>query len=197
MNNMNRRNFNQMRNRQLNSNQMFNNQNRKMQNKGDMDLAYPIIKVEKPNITYARMILDNIGSCASEMTAIALYAYNHVIFRDYEDVSAAFKRISIVEMHHFNIFSELALQLGENPRLWTQRYSQKVFWSPSCIKYSKQLVEALSNAINEEKTAIKKYESQIEQIKDVNVVENLERIIIDEKEHLETFTRLHEKYSAN
>lgn len=192
MNNMNRRrNGNQMPNRQMN-----NNQNRQVQSKGHIDLAYPIVKAEKPNLSYARIILDNIGGCASEMTAITLYAYNHVIFREYEDVASAFGKVNIAEMRHFDIFSELALQLGENPRLWTQRYSQKVFWSPSCVKYSKQLVEALSIAVEEEKSAIKKYESQIEQIHDGNVVENLQRIIIDEKQHEEIFTRLLEKYSA-
>ena len=196
MNNMNRRNVNPMRNRQVNNNQMLN-QNRVPQNRGNIDLAYPVIKVEKPNITYARIILDNIGGCASEMTAIALYAYNHVVFKEYEDVSAAFERINISEMRHFDIFTELALQLGENPRLWTQQYSQKVFWSPSCVKYSKNLLEALNTAIKEEEAAIKKYEQQIEQIKDENVVENLQRIIVDEKKHLETFKGLLEKYSSN
>jgi len=197
MNNMNRRrNGNQMPNRQMNNNQMNNNQNRQVQSKENTDLAYPIVKVAKPNIAYARMILDNIGGCASEMTAITLYAYNHVIFREYEDVASAFGKVNIVEMRHFDIFSELALQLGENPRLWTQRYSQKVFWSPSCVKYSKHLADALGIAIDEEKAAIKKYESQIEQIQDENVVENLQRIIIDEKQHEETFIRLLEKYSA-
>ncbi len=192
MNNINRRrNGNQMPNRQMN-----NNQNRQVQSNGNTDLAYPVVKAEKPNLSYARMILDNIGGCASEMTAITLYAYNHVIFKEYEDVASAFGKVNIAEMRHFDIFSELALQLGENPRLWTQRYSQKVFWSPSCVKYSKQLVEALSIAVEEEKAAIKKYESQIEQIHDGNVVENLQRIIIDEKQHEEIFTRLLEKYSA-
>ena len=95
MNNMNRRNVNPMRNRQVNNNQMLN-QNRVPQNRGNIDLAYPVIKVSvKPNITYARIILYNIGGCASEMTAIALYAYNHVVFMEYEDVSAAFERINI------------------------------------------------------------------------------------------------------
>ena len=81
---------------------------------------YPPVKVDGKNPQYAAAILSNIGSCNSEMTAVSLYFYNSLVTREYyHDVAECFHRISIVEMRHLDIFGELALKLGTDPRLWS------------------------------------------------------------------------------
>ena len=59
------------------------------------------------------------------MSAISLYVFNHLITEYNPDVSAVFHKVSIVEMHHLEIFGNLAQQLGEEPRLWTQHGCKK------------------------------------------------------------------------
>lgn len=97
---------------------------------------YPPIKVTAKNPRYAAAMLDNMGGQISEMSAVALYFYNHLITSDCKEVADTFHHISIVEMHHLEIFGSLALLLGENPRLWSRRgRSGYVFWSPGYLRY--------------------------------------------------------------
>lgn len=72
------------------------------------DAPYPPIKAESGNPAYARVMLDNIGGSNSEMSAISLYVFNQLITGYNPDVSAVFHKVSIVEMHHLEIFGKLA-----------------------------------------------------------------------------------------
>lgn len=157
---------------------------------------YPEIAVQCKNPVYARWMLDNVGGSNSEMSAISLYIYNNMITGTYEDVSYIFHKISIVEMHHLNIFGKLALLLGENPRLWTKKGRRNVYWTPGYNHYPLQLAPLLLNAVNGEKAAIAKYQQQICQIDDTLIVENLKRIILDEQIHLQLYQQLYKEYCS-
>lgn len=90
-------------------------------------LPYPDIRVAGKNPEYARAILSNIGGDDSEMSAVSLYFYDHVMTLELPDVSQAFHSISIVEMRHLEIFCKIALQLGADPRLWERRGQKKAY----------------------------------------------------------------------
>lgn len=157
-------------------------------------LPYPPICVQEQNHTYGQAMLENFAGCASELSAVTLYFYNHLITCQYEDLSAVFFKTSIVEMKHFKIFGALALHLGEDPRLWSRNNSQTCYWSASNLPYTFQLASLLCNAIHNEAETIKKYESQIKQIRDPYIIENLKRIILDEQIHVNLFQGLYAKY---
>ncbi len=152
--------------------------------------SYPAVCVERENVTYAKEMLDNVGGNNSEMSAVGLYFYNSVILNSYKNLSEIFHRISIVEMHHLDIFARMASQLGEDPRLWTQKGSRDIYWSPSYNRYPRDLKALLINALEGEKAAIDKYERQVRMTEDKNIVENLKRIIKDEQVHVEIFQTL-------
>lgn len=159
-------------------------------------LPYPDIAVEGPDAQYAKAMLDNIGGQNSEMSAIALYFYDHLVtLNEYGQIAAAFHNISIVEMHHLEIFGLLAAQLGEEPRLWSYRGRRRAYWTPGYDRYSSDLRALIQNAIASEAAAIEKYETQIHQITDTNIVENLQRIILDEQTHLEILKQLYQQYA--
>lgn len=160
------------------------------------DAPYPPIKAESGNPAYARVMLDNIGGSNSEMSAISLYVFNHLITEYNPDVSAVFHKVSIVEMHHLEIFGKLALQLGEEPRLWTQHGCKKIYWSPSCNQYPGELRTLMRNVIDGEKAVISKYQHQISYIRDENITENLRRIILDERLHVEIFEKVYGEYCS-
>ena len=85
---------------------------------------YPLVSITERNCTYGRMMLDNIGGANSEMSAVSLYLYNNLLLNFDKHLSYVFHKISIVEMHHLEIFGQLARLNGENPRLGTHRGSK-------------------------------------------------------------------------
>lgn len=154
--------------------------------KYQLDIPYPPIKINGPSEEYGQMILDNVGGMISEMSAVSLYMYNHIIAGEaFKELRTVFLQISIVEMHHLEMFSELALQLGMDPRLWSCNEERTEYWSPSYNNYPNQLQALLVNAITGEQRAIEKYCFQASVIRDPNIVAILNRIIMDEKLHVE------------
>ena len=158
---------------------------------------YPAICVEAPNERYAQEMLSNIGACNSEMSAITLYFYNSVVARQkFPDVAECFHKISMVEMHHLDIFAQLAFLLGADPRLWQESKNRFTYWSPRCNQYPRRILPLIENAIHGETEAIKKYQQQCKVIQDPNITANLNRIIQDERIHLEIFHRLYHQVSV-
>lgn len=164
-------------------------------------MPYPLIKPSCKNPRYAAAMLDNLGGQNSEMSAIGFYFYNHMTVYEWKEIAETFHHISIVEMHHMEIFGRLAMALGENPRLWSPkgRNGQYVYWSPSYIPYGPFPVGAaikklLSEAIKGEQNSVSKYMQQTTWITDSNVSDNLLRIAADEQVHIEILTRLFHKF---
>ena len=155
-----------------------------------VDLPYPPVRVDRQNNVYARAMLDNLGGKESEMSAVSLYFYNALVTAGQPETAAVFHRISIVEMHHMEIFGTLAGQLGQDPRLWTVKQGRRIYWSPGYNQYPIRREELLKNAILGEKLAIRKYEMQAGAIQDPYIVENLRRILLDEQLHVEILTGL-------
>ena len=50
-------------------------------------LPYPPIRITKQNKSYAQAILDNMGGRVSEMSAVSLYFYNHLITEKFPEVA--------------------------------------------------------------------------------------------------------------
>ena len=153
---------------------------------------YPPIQVDSPNLTYANEMLSDIAEVVSEMSDVARYFYIAVMANEhYKEIATCFHYISIVEMHHLNIFAQLALKLGADPRLWSGAVYKK-WWSPSYIGYSFDLRSMIAESIQAEENAIRKYSQQAETIGDHNIVAILRRIILDEEQHLRIFKELYQ-----
>lgn len=155
-----------------------------------LDLPYPEITVAEKNPEHAKMILSNIGGTDSEMSAVALYCYDHLVTGEYPEISRAFHAISIVEMRHLSIFGDVAQRLGADPRLWEMAGRRKKYWSADKIRYSTKLRRIFTDALFSENMAVEKYSKQARVIRDPGVVEVLNRIILDEKEHIKILNEL-------
>ncbi len=159
------------------------------------DAPYPSIEGVTPNIVYGKMILDNVGGMVSEMTAVSLYLYNHYVSSHMTaQITNAFLQISICEMRHLNIFSQLAFNLGMDPRLWTTTDEYNEYWSPAYNNYFNQLDALLENSIIGEQKAIEKYTYQASVINDPKIVAALNRIVLDERIHIQVFESLYQQY---
>ena len=83
----------------------------------DLDLPYPPVQPETHRKEYAYAMLSNVGSDNSEMSAVSLYFYNSILLSPQHAAFArCFHQISIVEMHHLDIFASFAHQMGLDPR---------------------------------------------------------------------------------
>ena len=153
-----------------------------------VNLPYPPIQPERRNCKYAQEMLSNVGGSNSEMSAVSLYFYNSVILDpDYAIFAKCFHDISIVEMHHLDMFADLAYKMGEDPRLWSKCDCQMTYWTPAYNKYPRKICDVIVNSIKAEEAAIQKYRKQSESIYDANIVSILKRIILDEERHIEIF----------
>ncbi len=152
---------------------------------------WPPVRVERPNPLYAAEMLSNLGACDSKMSAAALYFYNSTVLSDAEPAfSGIFHRISIVEMHHLEIFARLAHLLGADPRLWSFSSSSPCWWSPACNRYPTRLPALLQNSLACEQNAVLKYRRQAARICDAYLADLLNRIVLDEQLHMEIFRQM-------
>ncbi len=156
-----------------------------------VDLPYPPICVDSPSAVYAGEMLGNMAAVVSEMSDVSRYFYISVVTeKQYSQVSTCFHHISIVEMHHLNMFAKLARLLGADPRLWSGR-ARRHWWSPSFIGYPRELRSLIAESIKAEEAAISKYSKQANTIRDINIVAILNRIILDEERHLQIFKKMY------
>lgn len=152
-------------------------------------LPYPEIKVERKNTEYAKMLASAYAGNVSEDTAIHLYMYeSFVLNNEYSDIM---EQIAIVEMHHLEILAKLIYLLGLEPIYKT--YDPNKYFSGDYIKYGKTLNNMLEINIISEEIAIDNYEKLINIIDDKYIKEILNRIILDEKIHLEIFKKIKDK----
>ena len=157
---------------------------------------YPPVQAAGRNGRYAEMMLSNVGGSNSEISAVALYFYDHLITAELPEVAEVFHHVSVVEMHHLEIFGTLARQLGADPRLWSRQGGRQTWWTPGYLSYTPKLGPLLRVAMRDEEAAIQKYEQQCRLIQDPNIVANLRRILQDEHMHMEIFRCLYETYGG-
>ena len=160
-----------------------------------LDIPYPEVKVEEKNPYYADLLSEDYAVRSSETTATLLYSYQHFnTFDSNEEFSKIIEEIAIVEMKHLEMLGKTIKLLGKEPIYKTCEASRGdcVMWTASNIDYSTRLKEMLEVDIREENKAIKIYESHKRLIKDKYIKNMLDRIILDEKRHLEIFESLYE-----
>lgn len=161
----------------------------------NLELPYPDIAVAEQNPVYARMILDNYGGANSEMTAVSSYMFSGLaLIPQEEELAEIFDEISYVEMQHLNIFGQLSLMLGIEPRLWTTSNDRMQYWTPCYTVFPTNLSDIVDISITSEKQAIQKYNSQMREISDEFIKEILARIILDEERHIQVLEWIRNKY---
>lgn len=156
---------------------------------------YPMIKVDKSDRKYLKIIFQDYASGDGELTAINQYVYSHITTPEDSEISSlisyAFNGIAVIEMFHLEMLGDLINKLGGNPVFVS---GKDVSWKSSFLPYGKNLKEKLKNAIHSEEVAIKNYENHIKIIESKEIKKLYKRIVLDEKQHLDIFTKLLRKY---
>lgn len=154
-----------------------------------MNIPYPKIQVERKDIEIAKDLLNAYAGRVSEDSAIHDYVFQ-MMMQDNEDIKKILKGISIVEMHHLEILGKLIYALGLTPLFASVEDNHTKWFSGEYVNYEKNWEQTLRDNIYQEEAAIRNYEKIILKTKDEIVKHILKRIILDERVHIEIFTKL-------
>lgn len=152
------------------------------------NIPYPKLMNIRQNQKYANLLYNNYAGGAGELTAVTQYIYEHIELKKYESFSKILLSIAIEEMHHLDLVGGLIKKLGKKPYFIDKENKN---WTAKNIKYHfNNVYDMLMFNIESEKRAIADYNEAIKYTQNKSIKELLERIILDEKTHLEIFTRL-------
>lgn len=153
---------------------------------------YPVVRVEKENIEYAKILSLDYASDISEDSAIHLYTYQALILeKTHPEISKTLKHIAITEMKHLELLGKAIHLLGLPPKYVSYTSDNiKRYWTSSFINYTTSLKNMLKQDIKSESMAIENYRKHKETINDAYIKQLLTRIIEDEQVHLSIFQRL-------
>lgn len=151
---------------------------------------YPEVKVSKKDPAYAALLSVPYAGTGGEISAILSYLYGSTVLNGGKDqiISDVLECISVVEMHHMHILAELIFLLGGDPR-YVVAQGRRPFTAAN-LHYSENPTQILKNAIAGEEGAIFVYEQLRGMTDDENIISIIDRIIEDEKLHLNIFHEL-------
>ncbi len=158
--------------------------------------AYPAVRVQEKNLTYAHLLTQNLFAAKGEMTSVNQYLYQSWhIFEETCGLSVAeiFAGLAKAEMRHVNYLGRLIYLLGLNPCCYAMKNSHPLPWNGTYLNYTVDLKEMLKISILGEKYTLENYRKTMEQINDPNITAILERISLDEKLHVELLEQLQER----
>lgn len=154
-----------------------------------LNLPYPCIKGRDNNRLIAELLYR---AYFSELSAVSEYLYQEILFeKEYKVASEIIECISITEMKHFNMIGKLIFELGYDPKIkFTDgtHKSIKVARNPSVNDAF--FKNAIYGDIIEERSSVMGYRRIVEMTTDSNIKSLINRIILDEENHIETLERL-------
>ncbi len=152
---------------------------------------YPQIRVERKNTDYASLLMEDMASSGSEMTAIYQYIYENWIFQNEKgDFKNLILKIAEVEMHHLDILGQLITLLGGNPKCQGIPNDSCSAWNGNFIVYEKDFKKTLQLNMLGEENAFHMYHSHARIIKDKYVSEILLKLASDEQVHYHIFKKI-------
>lgn len=147
---------------------------------------YPKISITKQNPRYVQMLISGFSSPHGELTAIQQYLCQSWVFeKSQKELSQIFKRIAMVEMHHFDLLGQMICALGGTPKLQYFKQNHPIPWNGNMLLYNQNIKQILQHNIVAEQGAIQFYLKSSRTIGDECISKILYRIALDEQLHLE------------
>ncbi len=147
---------------------------------------YPPAVCTQKNIRYAQLLRMDFASPQSELTATMQYVYQTWAAEPHSaELSQIFSGIGKTEMHHLHLLGKMILSLGGTPSYTYWNGGRNFVWTGAAVRYQNDPVEMLRADIAAERNAIAGYERRIAAIGDPAVTDLLQRIILDEKVHIQ------------
>lgn len=154
-----------------------------------VDKPYPEIMKYNENLILAKIIHESYAGVVSELTATNNYSYQFIsLNHEFKELRKALEVIAITEMKHLTILGTIIKNLGGNPKfVFKNELNNTIYWDSSIVYYCDDIPSLLKHNINNEKEAIKYYNYIIDNTDNDNIKAIIERIILDEKNHINIF----------
>lgn len=132
------------------------------------------------------------ASSTGELNAILQYFYHYFNFekQGYNEIATTLERIAIAEMFHLEILGKCIIALGAQPVYCQNPPTAFNFYSAKYVTYSRNLTNMIEDDILGEKRAISHYQKMLCRLKNEQIKRIIERILEDEKLHLETLKEI-------
>ncbi len=155
----------------------------------NLDIPYPSIDYLKPNKKIAYKLKSAYAGTISELSCISKYIFQHISLNDnFKDIKNALKKIAIIEMHHLDIVGNMIKKLGLVPAYtFINKNLNESYWESNFISYELNLPKFIAENIEDEKKAIELYKKIIRKADDEIITDILNRIILDEENHIKIF----------
>ena len=159
-----------------------------------MNLREVEVKINKPypeivgavdDLTTVAILKNLASSRAGELSAVLQYVYQSVIAdQTNSEIASILEEIGVVEMIHLDMLMHAITMFGGIPKY---EDSQNNFYSTANLNYTQKLSDMLENNIHAEQGAIENYRFAISRVKNESLKKLFERIIEDERRHVEIF----------
>ena len=161
-----------------------------------LDLPYPSTSDLARDVRSGNIISFAYATLKGEIAAVLQYIFHKFHFELMEcDDADVLMSIALAEMSHVDILGKTMLKLGVSPR-FVQCPNTYAYFNTSQVSKATSPVKMLMDDVQSEMTAIADYQKMLFVLKNEQVAAIVQRIILDEQLHLETFKKLLEKYSA-
>lgn len=158
-----------------------------------IDNPYPDVTVKSLSFEVVVILKRILAGNKSELTSVMQYVYQHNIFSNVPSLNNfadALKIISVKEMQHYEILSRVMVGANIDPKNCVYidgNVNVCDFWKSNYVDYTKDVIKMLEADIALEQKAIVEYAELVATTNDENLKEIVERIIEDEKTHINYF----------
>lgn len=161
--------------------------------KNNDDIPYPDVEGIVADCCALRIIAPAYAGEDGELTGVLQYTYQHLIFEKlgYEKYAKALEKISIDEMRHFELLGKTVLRLGALPIYTALPPCPVNFYTSKKVARDSSPIKMILDDIHAEQNAIIAYTKMIEQLKDEKIGAIIQRIRMDEEEHLCIFKQIY------
>lgn len=153
------------------------------------DVAYPSLEGVEEDAATLKIISSAYAGEEGELKAVLQYIYQHILFDNMgcKSYAAILRKIAIAEMKHLEILGELILKLGALPVYSYLPPYPINYYSARSVSYAKTPQKMILDDIAAEQCAIDAYTKMLCRLKNEQVAAVIQRIRMDETEHLATF----------
>lgn len=162
----------------------------------EVKTPYPKLSTTQKDEAIIPDLIYSYAGSKGELTAVTQYIYQSFIVKpnnNYLGLSRLLEQISIKEMQHLEILSQILISQGINPKFC--RYIDNNYdicspWSSNNVKYITNIEEFIKYNIEIENDAINEYRQIVQKSQNDNISEIILRIIEDEESHIQIFTKI-------
>ena len=164
-----------------------------------LDIAYPALDGIEEDAAALKIVSPAYAGDEGELCAVLQYIYQHILFDNMgcKDYANILLKIAVTEMKHLEILGKLILKLGAAPVYSYLPPYPINYFSARTVSYSKNPQKMILDDIAAEQYAIDTYTKILCRVKIEQVAAVIQRIRMDEEEHLSTFKCIFKEMSTS